>query len=75
MFDGILVVSITILAWEVVGSILGPTMQNMCPECWQWRTTRIEEHWELGCMVSYRTMQGWKRCAKTQMKPTPNKAC
>jgi hypothetical protein len=44
MFDGMLMVSVTILAWEVVGSIFGPTMQNMCPEHWQWRTTRIEEH-------------------------------
>jgi hypothetical protein len=31
-----------------VGSIFGPTMQNMCPEHWQWRTTRIEEHWKFG---------------------------
>jgi hypothetical protein len=27
-----LMVSVTIFGWEVVGSILGPTMQNMCPK-------------------------------------------
>jgi hypothetical protein len=36
-----------------------------------WRT---EEHWKLVCMVSCRTVQGQKRCAKRQVKPAPDRA-
>jgi hypothetical protein len=35
-----------------------------------WRTV----HWKPACIVSCRTVQGWKRCAKRQAKPAPDRA-
>ncbi len=39
--------------------------------CFFWRT---DEHWKQGCMVSCRTVQGRKRCAKRHAKPALDRA-
>jgi hypothetical protein len=82
VLDGMPVANPISPAEEVAGfQYLRRQCGNTCPEYWQlkgsffifffWRT---EKHWKPGYMVSCRTVQGQKKCAKRQGKPAPDRA-
>ncbi len=79
---GMSVVTAKISAGEVPGFKPWGGVSGWSCRNWQQRTStehsvlfwRTDEHWKQGCMVSCRTVQGRKRCAKRHAKPALDRA-